>query len=213
MTTMSDDPLLRNPLELWYHGPDDEITCVTCNDGPLLTAHIRLPDNLIGAWSPFHEAVVALSLASTRMRCTVFDGPLPAVIPEQTGPEPGNPRWLGINAFTEQAQAISEKALRQLLFDDAEIVAARVLAASTWAAGGHSVKPVTEHTYDADDIRAVMVRVPGIEVSRGKIKLQAAETAWNPGANYRPFIGGPDGTTVYYETSRHGITATELPGW
>lgn len=193
---MEEDPYLEGFVELW---DCDGITCVTRNDVmPVMSAHVRLPDNLVGAWTSYTEASRALALVSCRTPFVLRAGP------------PDDARWLGLNVFGESPEApTSAEDVKQELFERAEIVAARLLAASQWAAEGNSVKPV-DPTHDHRQVRELMARV-GEQLWRGEVMLRPGESAWNPGCGYRPFVGRQDGTTmIRYEITFDGITATQI---
>lgn len=209
MTTMTNDPQVEGALEHWLCG---DILCMLRNDkGPVPTGHVCLPDNLVDQWNSYTEAAVALSLAAGCVRCEVVDGPKPGFA------QTGELRWLTISAYQAQAAAFSrgdtliEDTVHKMLFRDAEIIAKRMQAASDYLTGGEgrSVKPV-QPTYPHRYVHTMMVRTAAAG-TRAEVMLRAGETSWNPAAAYRPFVGNAENTTtIRYEITLTGITATEL---
>lgn len=207
METMDQDHSRPGFLEKWYYRTPDMTSdgplCVIRSDVTrLMSAHVQLPEHLVGAWEDYEQAGVALALAACRRPIRLIDGP------------PLNPRWLGIDAADALARMLrlgktpDEDELHQWLFVDAETVAERVEAASWWAAQGRSVEPV-EPTYPHGRIKELMVRTDAAAM-RGQVMLRPGESSWNPAANYRPFVNETDDTKIVtYEITINGITAEE----
>lgn len=202
------DPVLTGAVETWEC---DGLSCALRDDGPVPTGHVKIPDNLLGQWSSYTEAAVALGVARSGMRCEIIDGPIPGVAQVDFH------AWLTINAYNAQAQAVAshrpmdDEQVKSLLLYDAERLAKRLIGASKYLAEepGRSVK-VAKPTYSHTRIHQLMVRW-GEELSRGEVMLKPGETSWNPARPYAPFVGKPRyGSVIRYETSRSGITATEL---
>lgn len=193
---MTDHPLLQGAVETWHTG-ELRITCVIRQDNDAWSVHVQLPENLHGAWGYPAEVMAALAL-----NLVSHFGQLHSYL------DLNYPGWLSLHLEPEFADSKP----RQLLYQDAQMVAAKLDAASDYLAGGEgrSVKPISPESFTFD-LRAIRDRLRLNEDGKShtaRIFLKAGDTAADPNAGYLS-LDGP--ARVDYEQSLAGLSATVHP--